>query len=183
MDTNFDFYYNKYVTNRSTHEEMMQEFRNILTAIFNAHENIVQIVFHGHTPSFNDGDACTHSEDITLVCKDGLYTEGYSMDCTFDDPEWSKERFDLTDEELNRTLVFDGEESVLVKMPVNLERTDGKWRRDNYGYPKPSGINKVVKLLNTQDVSSFIYNTNYVVVVERNEEGFDIETHDYWPSY
>jgi hypothetical protein len=67
-------------------------FEDLLTAFFQENPGLDKIIIRGWTPGFNDGDPCTHSQDVIITPEDyadhGLDDEEYENgDEESDDPE------------------------------------------------------------------------------------------------
>lgn len=131
---------------------------NIIVAIkpiFDKYE-LNAILFHGYTPSFNDGDPCTHYGDV------------------FDDSEM----FDYVCFETIAELTGLDEEQ---EEKFNEKLAAIEWA-DRSTYSRTDEFRDVRNDLSViDDIVEYIYETNYNVLVYRNEEGeIKIRHEDYY---
>ena len=61
----FEFYYRKYVETPDD-TNWREECEKVVQSIFNALPDVGFIAITGWTPSFNDGDPCTHSQTVSV---------------------------------------------------------------------------------------------------------------------
>ncbi len=71
----FDELYKEYIEDRNTTKELEAKFRKAMELCFDRASNLTKVVFRGSTPTWNDGDACHHSQHISYLGTDFIDDE------------------------------------------------------------------------------------------------------------
>lgn len=165
MDTKFDEFYKRYVTDAKDYFQMEKEFNELLTSCFEAFPSLKLIVFKGETPSFNDGDVCLHEESIAIVCEDGIYDETHGYDGGWMD----------SNKKSCSSMVYDGAyETVTIDIPVSFSKRNP---------PHPKKVSKLKQLLKQQTLTYSLWETNYIIEYRMENEKLSMKKHEYWPVY
>lgn len=145
-----------------------------LTCIFKEIQSINLILVFGYTPSFNDGDPCTHGQTLSV--------EGFGLEdmyAFFDDCEDDEET------DYGSKSYFEGEHGV--KVPEKVETY--KYDEGNYKRVKLKGDPKEWKrihslLENMEGLFENCYGTDWKIVIKRTgPETFDLNKDHYHPEY
>lgn len=148
-------------------------FNKALTAIFDELPEANVILIQGHTPAFNDGDPCTHSQSVAVDnCSTDYLLDRYSGDVEdLDDEErdivrlMSDKPFQFRDES------YDREQDKYVTNPLPED-------------PHQANCVKACRLLNAMvDDISLIYDTDFTLTITRTDDGFDIKNEFYDCGY
>lgn len=136
--------------------------------VFNEVEGLKKFVILGYTPSFNDGEPCTHSSVYGFG--DYHWTESYKRDGTYYiDTDEVGEREEFVE-------FFELEEVDLYEETTNPQ--DSPIVYANSGVVDAKKAYKLIGALD--DVCEMLYDTNYVVYFTLNEDGsVDVEQDDY----
>jgi len=169
----FDELYDKYVKSEVVKEQFKADLDELLLATFEAYPTLRMIIFQGMTPAWQDGERCEHSEEIMLVCDDGLYDSGFASDYSFDSNEFTDKYGDKAESMIGKVLKFPGAETVYVELPVNVGPHPKK-------LPK---MEKVKQILKAQLLTTLIHDTDYVLAITRTEEGYDSNVQECWDEY
>ena len=94
MLKDFNYFYTKYVTNKLGKKDLMDEFRALMESVFECDQSLQYIGFVGHTPYWNDGDICEHSESIVYLSTEG---KNDSLDHLYDEIYDARESNDKID--------------------------------------------------------------------------------------
>ena len=153
--TKFDELYEKYVIKKETLSQIKDRFEELLSAIFEAHPTLKMLIFHGNTPSWNDGDACNHIENYALICDDGWLDCTGSIYTSFTEEDLSSKYGDKAESMIGKVLKFVGEDDAYIELPTDIGKN-----------PKQAkGMDRVKSILAVQDFTHLIYDTNYVLSV------------------
>jgi hypothetical protein len=141
----------------------------------------------GHTPSFNDGDICTHSDSSFAVSKSDAYDDDYSLEEIFEKlSDETHEMTDLAKDEFFRTtdlsdyFSIGDDEKAEIPFPAGV---DLKAIASKGTTPATGKVAKILKLLNSQHCANDLYETNYLVTAKIVNGVVEISQDDYWPSY
>jgi len=160
MGKDIEHFYAKYGVSQVRDQSYIDEFKELLEAVFAAEEKIQLIVFRGYTPSFNDGDPCRHSSGISVLTTDGLEDD--------DEIVWPdvEEHYDDT---IENAVLLDEVFGVRLATPVS-----------SHIFDSTTAISKKVdRVIYGNDLADIIYDTNYLVKVYRTANGITIEHKEY----
>ena len=156
---------------------MQAELAEIFETCFNTHPDLVVLGIVGHTPSFNDGDICEHSDEAFVLTKDTYYGGSWRVDSAI-------ERLDEDDEDIGQT-IYIGSDPATVTFPSTV---DMKAVVANGTNKRNKAYDQVIELLYTQRLTEDMHGTNYVVWAYRdpNPDGNSkiiVRDADYWDDY
>jgi len=156
--TDFDKLYKKHTTPPDI-SMLKVEFIDLLNACFDENPDIKMIGIIGETPSFNDGDICAHENAVFIMGED--YASG----------QISIRRGNKASD-----IVF-GDSDVQPKFPKSVKISTVK-------KVKLSAVNRrIKKLLEYQTISQGIYETNYLISINRDNGFVDINHQECYPGY
>lgn len=171
------------------------EIESALSAIFNELDLVTMIVIQGATPSFDDGDPCTHWQNTVVNgCGEASNTEEYvfELECLQarlpkDHPDYKESTYPVKEEE--RITAEEYEEAVdelKEAYPYLAEH-------DLVGYIWGEGKDEKslqweraqTLLERMSDVFEGYYGTNWQVIAVRDESerGYSLEHQDYYLGY
>jgi len=157
------------------HKEIMSQkrygedtFKDFIETCFKHCPDLLAIRLRGWTPSFNDGDPCYHSEDLKVLFRDDVY--GFDWAVHF------HEKYESICEEI-----------FLIKA------TPSRWNEKemHYGGMSREDIaalgdcpkKRVLYAIRNQFYAEHAYGTDYELIIDRTEEGTDIEYRQYECGY
>lgn len=164
-------------------EEALRELKEVFEACFDEMPELRQITLLGQTPSFNDGDVCTHSESVALFTDDRII-DSWIFECAQEDIEMQREELDegevLDSDEIRSSLESSLGEGGELRLPssIDLSQLRFSWYGDGEEVSK-----RVVKLLSSQKLSQQVYGTNYVISATREDGKLEVTKVDCWPIY
>lgn len=147
------------------------KLRGILREIFNALPDLTHIEVIGYTPSFNDGDACTHDqyiidrdEDLMILIKDGETQIVDLLDFLYDFMEDSDEAERLSECSLQEIFTHP---DVVAKgwAPYSLVEASKEGRED---------INKIISSRKVTVLCEDLYGTNFGLLIYPNGDSVEI---------
>jgi hypothetical protein len=153
------------------------EFRGMMESLFDAYPDLLAVSLKGWTPGFNDGDPCTHSEEMIAVFRDYILSDDtwheYSGD---EDIELSGGVVKAADLSPTFSGVIHTPRSIIDGKGGRYDRSVGQWV--DYLVELPSLV-PAAKLLAYQPLSHHGWDTDYILFVSRTDDGINIE-HDHY---
>lgn len=152
--------------NRELNAQIAEHGENFLkelfTMLFNKYPDLKKAAVLGWTPSFNDGDACTHSSEfftgvhrkITWRSEGGIY-------------------FDYED--------YGTVQEAFLTGPDGMELNE----METYGQADSEQLQQAkAELIQYSDIFERLYDTNFLVIASLQEDGTVYVDHDYYdPGY
>jgi hypothetical protein len=152
----------------------------MLKACFEEYPEIVTIGLIGWTPGFNDGEPCTHSDEVILLTNEVLFD---SFGSVSDDFGYYLEKGESTEQELRDMLslgydhgqsTFEIPESVDL-MALKVAYSPGKKHSPHLG--------QLWELLKRQPLAHLAYDTDYALIVTRDGKNVSIDHREYWVGH
>ncbi len=168
----------KFHTKGLDRDKVRADLKEVLNACFDEASEIRQITLHGRTPSWNDGDACTHSESCAVFTSTMIYDD-YMFECAQEEIECAAEDGEpFPPEDIKGLLESSLGEGGELRLPSDIDVA-----QLTFDSVKNDAINRVKKLLRSQELSHSLYGTNYVLSITREDGEIVISHADCWPSY
>jgi len=184
--------------------EIARQTGEDIAAVFELLPAVESIELVGHTPYFNDGDACTHSQDTSV---NGYGTSYNDEPCVSDQRVWVGSegelkggyREDMEEEEqenegdagpkapatflaewLGATPTADIDRAALLMedepaVPASNGRTEAEFHEQTL---------RAIKILDAMELQIYSgWDTNFHILITRTDNGIDIKHSDYEPGY
>lgn len=109
-------------------EEESKNFKSFLKELFLEYPEVKRLIWEGYTPSFNDGDPCTHSEELYINWTERELDDSYD----YEDEDEERGRLQFY---WNEILNFEGEappEEVAIDSDLRQILYNFNYVEDNY---------------------------------------------------
>lgn len=186
----FDKLFDKHTASKDE-TMLMIELAKIFKACFEENPELITIGVIGHTPSFNDGDICSHDDSSFAFSENDLYDTGYYLEDMVHNINREIEEDCLTDKELEEffsdtdrlSSSFSFGSDTVARIPIDSRINMAAIVPKGLTRVSGSPVERVLELLFNQDITSYLYETNYVVTATMVNGVVEIEQSDYWPEY
>ena len=136
-------------------ENLEKEFRELMDELFLYDQTLLMIIFIGSTPGFNDGDVCEHRLELYIIADNGIFTNnGYGI---LEDHLEDSNDLDSNTGEKYLSKLF----GIKLLKPIYLDLLKATDKLSK----------EVIDIVVNQDLTDLMYDTNYMVVVNRNSNG------------